>query len=642
MDISDGEGQAMRKVILFLSVFASVAFAETDASCVKDVQNGVIYLDSMRCVVDQNGNGMADDCGELPVCRRHGERFFCPMDEGDRLCMREDVVVRDRTDSYVRFETKNPVSFEEWQAFLREHNLSCAESGDRGREWLCGDSDSGLSDGGLRYVVLRGKETLPWINFEVVGEVWLTAFGYIAYCTDDALDLEGGYDRACDQYGVRALGRLIFRGESGRLYRINLHRDRLGCAIERLNIVELQPLEVRGNSVRANFPERVNAVRDVESITQECVRDNNYDLVLVNGMVSFPERAQVRGYGRLSEARFSGVVSRDSYLAFDGMVFYCSGVNHEQRANPACNRPAWRAFEEGVLLLVGEDGRYYAVNRPDRFACGSVPVEIVSYNRVEVNGIYFYRLNAPVNFRGIVDWESVTGECINDNSFNYMVYIQPRKIGVGIDNNPLRCRDCIDRIDTTKGVVKEEPVYEESPTYSDNTACVNVRFFSGWRMSCRVGGLFMLGQNCCGSGGLLQMLCRKSEKELRKRRTALTCVEIGKYCSKRVKVGPAKICVEESKSFCCFNSRLSRILQECGRPQIGKTWGSAKSPDCSGFSMEEFQRLDFSNPECVRAIEEWVMEKAGSFGSVDSSGIAQKGVQAVERWLDDARNRKRD
>ncbi len=152
----------------------------------------------------------------------------------------------------------------------------------------------------------------------------------------------------------------------------------------------------------------------------------------------------------------------------------------------------------------------------------------------------------------------------------------------------------------------------------------------------------MLGQNCCGSGGLLQMLCRKSEKELRKRRTALTCVEIGKYCSKRVKVGPAKICVEESKSFCCFNSRLSRILQECGRPQIGKTWGSAKSPDCSGFSMEEFQRLDFSNPECVRAIEEWVMEKAGSFGSVDSSGIAQKGVQAVERWLDDARNRKRD
>jgi conjugal transfer mating pair stabilization protein TraN len=39
---------------------------------------------------------------------------------------------------------------------------------------------------------------------------------------------------------------------------------------------------------------------------------------------------------------------------------------------------------------------------------------------------------------------------------------------------------------------------------------------------------------------------------------------------------------------------LSRIINEQGRWQLSKGWGSAQGPDCSGFTIAELQALDFS------------------------------------------------
>jgi conjugal transfer mating pair stabilization protein TraN len=35
-------------------------------------------------------------------------------------------------------------------------------------------------------------------------------------------------------------------------------------------------------------------------------------------------------------------------------------------------------------------------------------------------------------------------------------------------------------------------------------------------------------------------------------------------------------------------------LQEQGRPQLGKSWGTPKKPVCDGFTIFEFQQLDLS------------------------------------------------
>ncbi len=73
------------------------------------------------------------------------------------------------------------------------------------------------------------------------------------------------------------------------------------------------------------------------------------------------------------------------------------------------------------------------------------------------------------------------------------------------------------------------------------------------------------------------------------------CHEVGSYCENEL---PLIGCVQRAKGFCCFNSKLARLVHEGGRPQIPAfgdgNWGEAESPNCRGFMAEEFQMLDFS------------------------------------------------
>ena len=55
-----------------------------------------------------------------------------------------------------------------------------------------------------------------------------------------------------------------------------------------------------------------------------------------------------------------------------------------------------------------------------------------------------------------------------------------------------------------------------------------------------------------------------------------------------------RLCIETTESYCCFNSRLSRIINEQGRGQLGKGWGGPENPDCSGLTITQLQALDFS------------------------------------------------
>ncbi len=74
------------------------------------------------------------------------------------------------------------------------------------------------------------------------------------------------------------------------------------------------------------------------------------------------------------------------------------------------------------------------------------------------------------------------------------------------------------------------------------------------------------------------------------------CHYLGTVCERKWKfVG----CVQRAKRFCCFNSKMARIVQEQGRPQLqvfgpSGGWGTAENPNCRGFSPQEFQQLDFS------------------------------------------------
>jgi len=73
------------------------------------------------------------------------------------------------------------------------------------------------------------------------------------------------------------------------------------------------------------------------------------------------------------------------------------------------------------------------------------------------------------------------------------------------------------------------------------------------------------------------------------------CHVVGRYCSSKMLF----VCMVEKETSCCFSSKLGRIFHEQGRPQLaafGKdgAWGEPRSPNCRGFTPEEFQSLDFS------------------------------------------------
>jgi type-F conjugative transfer system mating-pair stabilization protein TraN len=112
-------------------------------------------------------------------------------------------------------------------------------------------------------------------------------------------------------------------------------------------------------------------------------------------------------------------------------------------------------------------------------------------------------------------------------------------------------------------------------------------------------------KDCCGGGhgwgvslGLGQ--CGQDEVQLARERQEGKCVKVGTYCANR-KLG---VCIKKNTSFCCFNSRLSRLLQEHGKKQLKLSFGSAEKPECRGFTPQELSQLDFSKMDLSELFED--------------------------------------
>ncbi len=88
--------------------------------------------------------------------------------------------------------------------------------------------------------------------------------------------------------------------------------------------------------------------------------------------------------------------------------------------------------------------------------------------------------------------------------------------------------------------------------------------------------------------------CDQEDMETGMLRGSGMCHEVGTYCTSSF----LGICLQKARSHCCFNTKLGRIIQEQGRPQLKSFnaigWGPVKTPNCRGFTPEEFQSLDFS------------------------------------------------
>ena len=89
---------------------------------------------------------------------------------------------------------------------------------------------------------------------------------------------------------------------------------------------------------------------------------------------------------------------------------------------------------------------------------------------------------------------------------------------------------------------------------------------------------------------LARFACSQDEMKLDIKDRMGFCHKVGTWCSSSF----LGICKTKKTAYCCFESKLSRVLQEQGRVQLNKPWGKPKNEQCKGFSIAEFQRLDLS------------------------------------------------
>lgn len=121
----------------------------------------------------------------------------------------------------------------------------------------------------------------------------------------------------------------------------------------------------------------------------------------------------------------------------------------------------------------------------------------------------------------------------------------------------------------------------------------------------------------------LNLGCDGQDMETGVLRGSGMCHEIGDYCAVRL---PLIGCIQKKKAHCCFNSKLGRIIQEEGRPQLAaftsqpSLWGDPEDPMCRGFSPQEFQALDFSSMDLSEYFSELALNAQSTMQTIVEGG----------------------
>lgn len=97
--------------------------------------------------------------------------------------------------------------------------------------------------------------------------------------------------------------------------------------------------------------------------------------------------------------------------------------------------------------------------------------------------------------------------------------------------------------------------------------------------------------------------CEQAEYEMTSKRDTKNCHYVGSYCSKKV----LKMCVVKKRAYCCFESPLSRIVNEqvkLRQPELlgaDGDWGTPENPKCGGIPVSVVDQIDWDKID----LSEW-------------------------------------
>lgn len=136
--------------------------------------------------------------------------------------------------------------------------------------------------------------------------------------------------------------------------------------------------------------------------------------------------------------------------------------------------------------------------------------------------------------------------------------------------------------------------------------------FSGHPVQCKVWVANLV--DCCSNKGWADKihldLCREEDKELGKAKLNYVAHYVGKYCSLKDPI--LGTCLEHKRTYCVFNSKMARIIQEEGRlKQLNPhALGDAEHATCAGLSVAELQQLNMGGIDFVSPVYPYPMGKA--------------------------------
>ena len=99
---------------------------------------------------------------------------------------------------------------------------------------------------------------------------------------------------------------------------------------------------------------------------------------------------------------------------------------------------------------------------------------------------------------------------------------------------------------------------------------------------------------------LVQMIweCEEPEFELATKRELKSCTFIGEHCVNDI-LGS---CIEAHEVYCCYDSPLSRILNEQITEQLGISYGDLDNPQCEGIPIARMEEVDWD----AINLDEWL------------------------------------
>ena len=118
------------------------------------------------------------------------------------------------------------------------------------------------------------------------------------------------------------------------------------------------------------------------------------------------------------------------------------------------------------------------------------------------------------------------------------------------------------------------------------------------------------------------LACEQEDKKTALRNKAGLCQHVGSYCSSKV----LGACLEKKQAYCCYVSKLAKLINVQGREQIGRSMGSAESPDCSGFTAQDLDKVDFSKMDLTEFLDEikvTLPDPAAQSGNAEGSANQQ-------------------